>query len=99
MLTFTNSLLLMLHTLNCCYRNPKTLPLIAAGPMSYATAHWANGLMFKAYKTGLGVDDLFDTPWKDSAGYNSARYTHLTGALYHLLALVTAGVCCKLYSI
>ena len=54
--------------------NPKTLPLIAAGPLNFATCHWATSLIYKAYKKGLVEDDLYDTPWRDTAGYNSQRY-------------------------
>lgn len=56
------------------FRNPKTLPLIAAGPLNFATSHWANGIIFKAFKSGLTEDDLFDTPWKDSSKHNAERY-------------------------
>ena len=53
--------------------NPKTLPLIAAGPLNFATSHWATSLIFKAYKNSLVEDDLYDTPWRDTAGYNNQR--------------------------
>lgn len=54
-------------------RNPKTIPLISAGPLSFATCHWATGIIYKAYKSGLTEDDMYDTPWQDSAGQNSRR--------------------------
>ncbi|XP_067948420.1 ATP-binding cassette sub-family C member 5-like [Watersipora subatra] len=64
------------HLLPCrpSAKNPKTLPLIAAGPFNFAVAHWATAILYKAYKKGLKEDDLYDTPWKDSADYNSQSF-------------------------
>jgi len=43
---------------------------VSAGPLSYITIHWMTELMFRAYRRGITVDDLYDTPWKDSSEYN-----------------------------
>jgi len=52
------------------FSNAKTLPLVSAGLLSYITIHWMTELMFRAYRRGITVDDLYDTPWKDSSECN-----------------------------
>jgi len=51
-------------------RNPKTLPLVTAGPLSFLTLHWLNGYIYRAYKYGVNENDLYGTHLKDSAEYN-----------------------------
>jgi len=49
---------------------------MAAGPINYATIHWMNKLIYKAYKTDLTIDDLYQLPWKDCSSRNSERFAH-----------------------
>ncbi|KAF6028073.1 ABCC11 [Bugula neritina] len=58
-------------------RNPKTLPLITAGPLSYATGVWLNKLIFQSNKNELTQDDLYDTPWRDSASCNMNMFERI----------------------
>jgi len=79
------------------YSNPKTLPLVAAGPLNFTSMHWVTGLMKKAYRSGLTPDDLYDTPWRDSADRNARRfilisYYSVSSAVCHSSSLVTSSM-------
>ncbi|KAF6029977.1 ABCC5 [Bugula neritina] len=55
-------------------KNPKTLPLTSAGPLSYVTGFWLSGLIFHSNKSNLTKTDLYNTPWRDSAACNLERF-------------------------
>lgn len=54
------------------------MPLVTAGPLNFATAHWLSALMWKSYRYGITQKDLYNVPWRDSAEANFHRYGWFT---------------------